>query len=282
MKEELFVFVLMPFSKSFDDIYKVGIKAACKELNVYCERVDEQIFSGNILERMYNQIRKADIIISDMSGKNVNVFYETGYAHALDKRVILLTQNADDIPFDLMHYSHIVYGGSISDLKDELTKRLDWFIKNPEQKKLPNVLSFEYYFQGEKIEEGKKILLQNYLLYDFYDNNSGYNFTPTCFDFQLNIYNPNNKLVELKSKFAIETSWLYFANASASVVTIKMPEDKFLHIHSALNTTVYPLLYETVTFRFLSHSRYSGVQDFILKIYNEVEVKEIHFKLDFS
>lgn len=55
-----FVFVLMPFSKDFDDIYQVGIKPACKNAGAYCERVDEQIFVENILERVYNQIAKAD------------------------------------------------------------------------------------------------------------------------------------------------------------------------------------------------------------------------------
>lgn len=78
-----FVFVLMPFSSDFDDAYKLGIKKACKEAGAYAERVDEQIFDEQILERVYNQIAKADLIISDMTGRNPNVFYETGYAHAL-------------------------------------------------------------------------------------------------------------------------------------------------------------------------------------------------------
>jgi hypothetical protein len=38
-----------------------------------------------------------------MTGRNPNVFYEVGYAHALGKIVLLLTQNGDDIPFDLKH-----------------------------------------------------------------------------------------------------------------------------------------------------------------------------------
>jgi hypothetical protein len=50
-----FVFVLMPFQKEFDDIFKLGIKAACNEAGAYAERVDEQIFEGSILERIYNQ-----------------------------------------------------------------------------------------------------------------------------------------------------------------------------------------------------------------------------------
>ena len=51
-----FVFVLMPFSDDFDDVYKLGIKEACREAGVYCERVDEQIYSENMLDRIYNQI----------------------------------------------------------------------------------------------------------------------------------------------------------------------------------------------------------------------------------
>jgi nucleoside 2-deoxyribosyltransferase len=91
-----FVFVLMPFGDTYTEIYKLGIKAACEKAGAYCERVDEQIFAESILARIYNQIAKADIIVSDMTGKNPNVFYETGYAHALNKQVILLTQNSDD------------------------------------------------------------------------------------------------------------------------------------------------------------------------------------------
>jgi hypothetical protein len=60
----------MPFDKSFDDIYKFGIKAACEEAGAYCERVDEQIFLESMLERIYNQIAKADIIVADMTGRN--------------------------------------------------------------------------------------------------------------------------------------------------------------------------------------------------------------------
>ena len=112
-----FVFVLMPLDEEFDDIYKFGIKGASEDGGAYAERVDEQIFTEGILERIFNQINKADIIVADMTGRNANVFYEVGYAHALGKIVLLLTQNADDIPFDLKHKQHIVYAGKIKTLK---------------------------------------------------------------------------------------------------------------------------------------------------------------------
>ena len=112
-----FVFVLMPFKDEFNDTYQLGIRAACEAAGAYCERVDEQVFDGSILQRIYNQIDKADIVIADMSGQSPNVFYETGYAHDLGKRVILLKQDTADIPFDLKQYPHIVYGGRIVQLK---------------------------------------------------------------------------------------------------------------------------------------------------------------------
>ncbi|MET4229846.1 hypothetical protein ABIB83_004612 [Bradyrhizobium sp. I1.8.5] len=130
-----FAFVLMPFASDFDDIYKVGIKSIADELGIVAERVDEQIFSETMLERIYRQIDAADFIIADMSGRNPNVFYEVGYAHARGKLCTLLTQDADDIPFDLKHHRHLVYGRSIVDLKKMLRPELEWLKSELEARK---------------------------------------------------------------------------------------------------------------------------------------------------
>ncbi|UPT94395.1 hypothetical protein J4G48_0034590 [Bradyrhizobium barranii subsp. apii] len=123
----MFAFVLMPFDAAFDDVYKLGIKETAEKLGIRAERVDEQIFhKENILERIYRQIDAADIIIADMTGRNPNVFYETGYAHAKGKLCLLLTSRADDIPFDLKHHRHLIYGDSIQNLRQALEKDLDW------------------------------------------------------------------------------------------------------------------------------------------------------------
>jgi hypothetical protein len=81
-----------------------------------------------MLDRIFNQISKADVLVADMTGRNANVFYEVGYAHALGKIVVLLTQNADDIPFDFKHRQHILYGGEIDRLRRELATKLEWAI----------------------------------------------------------------------------------------------------------------------------------------------------------
>jgi nucleoside 2-deoxyribosyltransferase len=128
----IFAFVLMPFDAAFDDLYRFGIKEPAERLGIMAERVDEQIYSEGILERIYRQIELADIIIADMSGQNFNVFYEIGYAHAKSKLCIRLTKDPSDIPFDLKHRRHVIHGGSIKRLEKALIDELRWAVNEIE------------------------------------------------------------------------------------------------------------------------------------------------------
>jgi hypothetical protein len=149
-----FVFVLMPFDAAFNDTYRFGIKDAAADVGAYAERLDEQIFSEGMLDRIFNQISKADVIVADMTGRTPNVFYEVGYAHALNKVVLLLTKDAADIPFDLKHRQHIVYGGSIEQLRKDLVERLHWAIAEAERAKTARTLpSFSLRVQATAIPQ---------------------------------------------------------------------------------------------------------------------------------
>lgn len=118
------IFVLMPFSPDLDDIYHLGIHETAKILNCPCERVDEIEFVGSILDKIYNSIVNSKIIIAEVSSTNPNVYYELGYAHALNKPVILITKDISSTPFDLHNYNHIVYN-NIVDLREKLKSRLE-------------------------------------------------------------------------------------------------------------------------------------------------------------
>lgn len=129
----------MPFKDEFNDIYRLGIKEAATQVGITAERLDEQIFVEGMLERIYRQIDAADIVVADMTGQNPNVFYEVGYAHAKNKLCILLTKDANDIPFDLKHRRHIEYKNSIAYLRDELVKNLQWAKGEIEKVKSSNI-----------------------------------------------------------------------------------------------------------------------------------------------
>ena len=64
-----FVFVLMPFLSKFEDIYNFGIKGAATEAGAYAERLDEQVFTEGMLDKIFNQISKAGMVIADMTGR---------------------------------------------------------------------------------------------------------------------------------------------------------------------------------------------------------------------
>lgn len=147
-KPKPFVFVLMPFAKEFDDVYQLGIKAACQKAGAYAQRLDEQLFGESMLQRIYNQIGKADVIVADMTDRHPNVFYEVGYAHALGKCVVLLTQKAEDIPFDLKHYRHIVYE-NVTRLLPELEKVVRWAVQQSSEKRRPDPPVAVYLYGNE-------------------------------------------------------------------------------------------------------------------------------------
>lgn len=78
-------FVLMPFNKRFDNVYRRCIKSTLIAQRWMCIRTDEIYESREIINLIWEQIQRADLIIADLTGRNTNVFYELGYAHAMSK-----------------------------------------------------------------------------------------------------------------------------------------------------------------------------------------------------
>ncbi|ACR12941.1 hypothetical protein TERTU_0539 [Teredinibacter turnerae T7901] len=220
-----FVFVLMPFSEEFRDIYELGIKSACELAGAYCERVDEQIFEERMLDRIYNQIAKADVIISDMTGKNPNVFYETGYAHALGKRVLLLTRQANDIPFDLKHFQHVIYQGKITYLKNELVRRIEWAINHPKENSEIFSTSIRYMVQGVEVIDGA----QSYIVEHFDKESRSLERT-----LQLDLFNLSDGTIN-SDQVRLSLDIDCYSGASASL----MPDGKYLH-RLPIKEDIYP------------------------------------------
>ncbi len=99
----------MPFGGNFDGYYKHVIKPAVEQASLRVKRGDEIFGTGPIITDIWNAIWKSRVIVADVTGKNANVNYELGLAHALGVPTILLTQNMNDVPFDYRHRRCIVY-----------------------------------------------------------------------------------------------------------------------------------------------------------------------------
>ena len=103
------VFVLMPFDPEFDSIYDGVIKVALELAGLSVKRADDIQNQRNILRDVFDGIVNSDLIVADLTNLNPNVFYELAIAHAVRKPVILITQNMDEVPFDLKPYRLIEY-----------------------------------------------------------------------------------------------------------------------------------------------------------------------------
>jgi hypothetical protein len=110
MAERPFCFVIMPFADELHYFYLYMRDHIEKVHHMDCERGDAQILTVPVLEKINNYIRKADVLIADCTGRNPNVFYELGIAHAYEKKVILLTKDSiADAPTDVRHFEFIRY-----------------------------------------------------------------------------------------------------------------------------------------------------------------------------
>jgi hypothetical protein len=107
LKQDL-AFTLMPFREPWSDrIWKI-IQGECAKKSFQVVRADD-LYGHDIMEDIWMSILQARVLIADITNRNPNVFYELGIAHTIGKRVILLTQNIQDIPFDLNRYRHVIY-----------------------------------------------------------------------------------------------------------------------------------------------------------------------------
>jgi hypothetical protein len=115
------VFVIMPFAEEFDDLWQLGIRDTLVNLGCVCDRADAIETPGFIMSQIYDQIARADVIIAEMTGQNANVFYEVGYAHALDIPTVLCARDRNELrAFDTQSYRHILHQGRAHILRDHL------------------------------------------------------------------------------------------------------------------------------------------------------------------
>ena len=90
---------MLQFSAPYNELFAEVIRPVTKELGLTCIRADESFGPGVIIQDIERQILEAQIVIADITPANSNVYYEVGYAHALQKPTILIAEKTTDLPF---------------------------------------------------------------------------------------------------------------------------------------------------------------------------------------
>lgn len=117
------VFAIMKFgSKELDSAYEGVIKPVIEEYGLKAIRIDEIQDSGQITDQVLRHIAESKYVLADLSGERPNCYYETGFAHALGKELILTIKKSDTIHFDLAGYRFIQWETE-AELRREFRKR---------------------------------------------------------------------------------------------------------------------------------------------------------------
>lgn len=107
-------FVVMQFTDEFNVLYRDVIRPVCESHGYKVVRGDDFHTSGLIMEDVTRSIRSAALIIADVTPDNANVFYELGFAHAIGKPTILLSdKKRERLPFDISGFRTLFYDNTI-------------------------------------------------------------------------------------------------------------------------------------------------------------------------
>jgi hypothetical protein len=107
MKRSRVCYVIMPFHERYATTYMEAIRPAIAKVAAErgeqweCHRADDIRLPGSITKEIVASLHTADLVIADLTGHNPNVFYELGVVHSAGRPTIIITQQIEELPFDL-------------------------------------------------------------------------------------------------------------------------------------------------------------------------------------
>lgn len=138
-------FTIMPFGGWFDRYYSDLYVPAIEASGLIPHRADDLYRPSAIVHDIWSYTKQSRVVLADLTGKNPNVFYELGLAHALAKPVVLVAQSIDDVPFDLRALRVIQYDKNAPDwghvLMEKITTAIKEVLESPESAVLPAFLN---------------------------------------------------------------------------------------------------------------------------------------------
>jgi hypothetical protein len=127
-----FCFIATPFIEPHFSIFNEGVQAAMNGLGIKISNpAAEHRLGEDIIVKIQNMIRVSKIVVANISqidGRyNPNVFYELGFSHALENKIIVPFRHPTDIglpPLDIRHGDYFLYEDAI-----DLALQLYWKLK---------------------------------------------------------------------------------------------------------------------------------------------------------
>jgi hypothetical protein len=119
-------FVIMAMDPARPELTDVleTIRGVCAAFGINAHRADEIQHQDQITNVILEEIHSCEYLIADLTHERPNVYYEIGYAHAMNKKPILFRRQGTSLHFDLSVHNVPEYKNN-AELKQLLTKRLE-------------------------------------------------------------------------------------------------------------------------------------------------------------
>lgn len=171
---------MMPFGEPYEQYYTQIYVPAIEQNGLQSRRADSLYRPSPILHDIWEYINDSILVIADITGRNPNVMYELGLAHAIAKPAIIISNNIDDVPFDLRALRILLYDVKKPNWGAELSAAIQNSIKeitiSPIEAVLPTFIKVRPSKQEEVSDLKKDIIEIKQYLYkindDLEDNSS--------------------------------------------------------------------------------------------------------------
>ena len=134
----------MPFGEWYDAYYDRIFCPAIKAAKLTPCRSDDIFRPSAIINDVWKYTNNAEVLLADLTGKNPNVLYELGLAHAIKKPVVIISESMEYVPFDLRPLRIIIYDRRYPEwgavLKSNIINSLNEIRKSPRDAILPAFL----------------------------------------------------------------------------------------------------------------------------------------------
>ncbi|HET6249039.1 MAG TPA: hypothetical protein VFE47_15180 [Tepidisphaeraceae bacterium] len=125
------ILALMPSSDEFRLIYETAVSPALYGCG-FATRVSEPAFDSNSwLSDIARQVLGAELIVADLTGFNADVLYVLGLCHGHSRCPLLITQDVEELPFNLETFRLIRYmteDDGLFKLREDLARAVRVFL----------------------------------------------------------------------------------------------------------------------------------------------------------